>query len=175
MYFTAHPAFFNVCTTYSIKKKNLFGESGLPLKAVTFSYPSTSDMTSVAHTNYVGSHLGNLASCTVPHAVSVSWMHQSVAQFWHLYPSRSYPNYTGKKKHSSLSSFHLLPTVSLLSSLLTSFLYSPQLPINLISVVSIAYIALAMILCPGLAGYLLCPAHSSLMHWDVNGRGTCKH
>lgn len=120
MYFTAHTTFFNVCTIYSIKKKNLFGESGLLLKAAAFSSPSTSDMTSVLRANCVGSHLGNLASCTVPHAISVSWMHQSVAQFWHLYPSHSYPNYTGNKRHSSLSSFHLLPALSVPSPLLTS-------------------------------------------------------
>lgn len=156
MYFTACPTFFNVCTIYSIKKKNLFGESGLLLKAVAFSSPSTSDMTSVPHTNCVGSHLGNLASCTVPHTISVRWMHQSVAQFGCLYPSRSYPNYTGNRRHSSLSSFHLLLTLSLPSPLLASFLSSPQLPINHpISIVSIAYIPLLMILCLGLAVYVL--------------------
>lgn len=108
MYFTVCPIFLNCCTIYSIEKKNLFGEGGLLLKALTFSFPSIPDVTSVSHTNCIGSHLRSLPSCTVPHTISVSWMHQSVAQFWHLYPSRSYPNYTGNKK--ALISFFLSPS-----------------------------------------------------------------
>lgn len=124
-------------------------------------------MTSVSHTNSVGSHLGNLASCTVLHTISVSWMHQSVAQFWHLYPSRSYPNYTGNKRHSPLSSFHLLPTLSLPSPLLASFLsifFTAFNKSHLYCVDRLHTTSDDPLSRSGCVCVRFCPARSSLMH-----------